>query len=222
MTSWLHSLWDTIDGISGLIIVTKWLMLVSGTLTIVGAVLLIYADKKKGDLIDKARRETEASLDQQQKEHREKLSDLSQQLSESQKLQEEAQKKLSAVEAKQAWRNLSLAQMEILREALSPFAGQRLIFVTSSPDPETKAYAKQFLSIFAETGWVVEKNEMLATTDISIGIKILIRDRNQIPPAAPALMSAFRRAQIPAKGFNNPKLVDNVTDIRMEIGAKPN
>jgi len=218
MTSWLHSLWDTIDGISQLVMVTKWVMVVSGTLTIVGAVLLIYADKKKGDLIEQARRETEVKFDQQQKEHRAKISDLSQQLSESQKLQEEAQKKLSAVEAKQAWRNLTLAQKEILKEALSPYKGQRLVFVIASPDPETQAYARQFLSIFEEAGWMIERNEAPATNKIPIGIEVLIRDPNQIPPAAAALMGAFRRAQIPAKDFSNP----NVTDIRMEIGAKPN
>lgn len=133
--------------------------------------------------------------------------------------QRAAEKKLGALEEKQAPRVLSATQKAALSGFLAKHQPSTVTIKSSINAPDARAYAEQFAVIMRQSGWQVSiDNAIFTGTDIS-GIWIVFKDRTATPGGAVTLYDAFKAAGMPIRAVYDPG-VSGEQDIWLSIGAK--
>lgn len=131
------------------------------------------------------------------------------------KQQDEASKKMSALEERQAPRSLSTKQQQMIVEALRPHTGH-VVSITMLGDAEAKAYAEQIIRSLSLAGWKPAITFVGVMAPPDYGVICTVSD--QAGPAARALVSALQRAGIKPEVRVEPIQPDQ---IQLLIGLKP-
>jgi hypothetical protein len=108
-----------------------------------------------------------------------------------------AERKLAAI---QATRRLSLEEKHALIDALSPFAGQRVMISAIAGDEDGKAYAQDFVEVFEAAGWQHPAVSYRSFDRDPVGVEITLNDADgragRINASVGALINIARRLSL--------------------------
>ena len=165
-------------------------------------------------------------LDEANRRHAAEIGALKNQLTDAENRMLEAKKTTGEVTRAQAYRHLTDEQKQTLIKALSPFRGDKVRIFYIVGDAEGKAYAEEFLYVFAQAGWDYGGgfgvNQGIFDQD-PIGIDITLNATQvatgKIPRAAETLARTLRALGLPERGFRSPGVAPGTIELR--IGKKP-
>lgn len=189
----------------------------------------VYAERR--DTLTEVRDSTAAFhrkqiADEAESRHAAEIGSLKTQLKEAENQLAEAERKIEEAKQKQTYRHLAVEQKLALIKALSPFRGHKVIILSILGDAEGKAYADDFVNVFAQAGWDygggVGVNQRRFDKD-PVGIELTLNaaqvDAGKIPRAAEILGRTLGTLGLVANGFRSPDVPPDTIEIR--IGKKP-
>lgn len=215
--------WDNIDAVSRLVKFFTIAGFASLFLLGVFEVLGYLYSNRKDDLIhaEQVRIQTEqanaAEARNRQQEQAEQQSQAA--IAQALERQKEAEKKLGALEEKQAPRTLTSAQKSGLSGYLSKHPRGRITIKSSINTTDARAYSEQIAAILTQSGWTVQiDNAIFTGTDIN-GIWITFKTNNAVPAAAGTIYEAFKSAGMPIRAQYDPA-IPTEQELWLSVGAK--
>ena len=132
-----------------------------------------------------------------------------------------AERKLTAVQAR---RRLSFEEKYALIDALSPFAGQRVMIAAIAGDEDGKAYAEDFVEVFEAAGWEHPAVTFRSWDRDPVGVEITLNDADgragRINTGVGALINVTRKLSLtdPNTIFLNAEVPSG--QVQIKIGKK--
>jgi hypothetical protein len=222
--------WDSLESVKTLNFLFHIAALVFIALLVLSEIMaFLYAERRDtlAELRDSAAAfHREQVMDEADRRHAAEIGGLKTQLAEAKNQLAEAENKVEEVKRQQAYRHLTDEQKQELIRALSPFRGDKVRIFYIVGDAEGKAYAEEFLSVFAQAGWDYGGgfgvNQGIFDKD-PIGIEITLNATQvatgKIPRAAETLARTLSALGLPEQGFRSPGVAPGTIELR--IGKKP-
>jgi hypothetical protein len=118
---------------------------------------------------------------------------------------DEIQKGVEKIREASAQRHLTPAQKTALLERLKSLPKPRLIFRLENGTAEVAAFADDFVEVFMQLGWLDRKRDWAMGIGASraAGLNMVIRSKEEYPPAADALYDALRSMGFELKVFTD-------------------
>jgi hypothetical protein len=168
----------------------------------------------------------EQVINEADRRHAAEIGELKNQLAEAKNRLAEAESKVEEATQKQAYRHLAAEEKRTLIDALSAFRGYKVRIFCISGDAEGRAYAEDFVNVFAQAGWDYGGgsgvNESRFDKD-PVGIEITLNAAQvaagRIPRAAETLGRTLSALGLAVGGFRSPDVPADTIEIR--IGKKP-
>ena len=168
----------------------------------------------------------EQAINEADRRHAAEIGDLKTQLAEAKNQLAEAENKVEEVTRKEANRHLTDEEKRTLISALSPFRGYKVRIFCILGDVEGKAYAEDFVNVFAQAGWdygggggVKESRFDKDPVGIEITLNATQVAAGKIPRAAEPLGRTLSALGLAVGGFRSPDVPPDTIEIR--IGKKP-
>jgi hypothetical protein len=222
--------WDSLESVKTLNISFHIAALVLIALLALSEIMaFVYAERR--DTLTEIRDSTAAFHRKQitneaESRHAAEISSLKTQLTEAENQLADAERKIEEAKQKQAYRRLTVEQKQTLIKALSPFRGYKVIILSILGDAEGKAYADDFVYVFAQAGWDygggVGVNQRRFDKD-PIGIELTLNAAQvaagKIPWAAETLGRTLGALGLVVNGLRSPHVPPDTIEIR--IGKMP-
>ena len=106
-----------------------------------------------------------------------------------------------------------------LSAALKKVGPSSVTVMTVLGDAEAFQYTTQMMQVFNKAGWHIDGPNQGVFSQPVTGLILQIRDRNEVPPIANAIFSAFKEANISVVGQIDPQLKPG--EVQLLIGSKP-
>ena len=222
--------WDFLESVKTLNYSLHIAALVFITLVALSEIMaFVYAERRDtlAELRDSAAAFHQGQLlDEANRRYAAEIGGLKIQLADAENRLSEAQKKVAEVTRTQTSRHLTDEQKQTLIKALSPFRGDKVRIFYIVGDTEGKAYAEEFLYVFAQAGWDYGGgfgvNQGIFEQD-PVGIDITLNATQvatgKIPRGAETLARTLRALGLPERGFRSPGVAPGTIELR--IGKKP-
>ncbi len=222
--------WDSLESVKTLNYSLHIAALILITLVALSEIMaFLYAERRDtlAELRDSAAvLHRQQALDEADRRHAAEIGGLKTQLAEAENQLSEARKKVEEDTRTQDYRHLTDEQKQTLIKALSPFRGDKVRIFYIVGDAEGKAYAEEFLHVFAQAGWDYGGGFGVSQGIFDqdpVGIDITLNATQvatgKIPRAAETLARTLRALGLPERGFRSPGVAAGTIELR--IGKKP-
>jgi hypothetical protein len=168
----------------------------------------------------------EQLINEADRRHAAEIGDLKAQLAEAKNQLAVAENQIEEVTREQTHRHLTDEEKRTLVSALSPFRGYKVRLFCIMDDAEGKAYADDFVSVFAQAGWDYGGGSGVTQSRFEkdpVGIEITLNAAQvaagKIPRAAETLGRTLSTLGLAVGGFRSPDVPPDTIEIR--IGKKP-
>lgn len=187
----MWSFWDSLESVSKFYSRVQISIIVFGLLTLMASIMAYIASQRINYL------QTE-----EQKTMKRKL-EITEQEAQSAKMRaEEAKQKAIETDTKHAPRRLSVHQRETIVKLMGKYKGAQLRIWANLGDNESVVYQKDFVIALEAAGWQV--NSVCCQgflPDIPLGLHLGIKDQNDPPPGAVALVELLKQLGIQINTF---------------------
>lgn len=213
------------NSISDLQVWRNYLLLTAAVLTGFGLFIGIVAEQLIGRRIEHLREQKDEqfqrSLKNTELDSQKAQDEQSRKLSEAEAAFEAARLRVQMLEAKQAPRRLTGAELQLFVRFLRERPHQTVKVRSLAGDAEVHAYTSDIVHALQEAGWSVEDVGISRTINIPpiVGVWIHVNNINEMPMAAQILDKAFNQTGIRPSVVTNPDTPEQVCELL--IGQKP-
>jgi hypothetical protein len=207
MIQWIHSLWNSIDGVNRLFYTTQWAIAGFGILTVLATIASIKVSARKDELTVKqetaAANKAAGQLSQlsknlagtqkKQQETDEQIQRAQIEAAKARKAQAEAEQKIAALGP----RTITPDQSEAIVATLRPFTGHNIDILIMTADEEAVRFAQIIAETISKAGWNVQLIRHSAMTIPPLyGVIIRTADPEHLSPPMKALAEALKSPKI--------------------------
>ncbi|MCW0207100.1 MAG: hypothetical protein OJK14_08365 [Achromobacter sp.] len=195
----------SIDELNRLLTASKWTLGVLAVLTALAGIFNQWVSDRIGVLQTEQKVESQRKLEASESELR------------------QTKARTEQLEARLAPRSLSPAQIQSIRDHLTPYAGTKFQFVSYQDDAEVHGLVLQLIPMLQQAGWkgLPAQEFLMASLVVGVTIEYAPASKRALERPAIAFADALTKNGIVATTVANPELAERADRIRVKVGKKP-